>query len=339
MAGQPGGAAKAPAAADPAAMKYMALSRSFMSRFFDVAEQAVRDGDAATWGIAINPDGLKISYLAEFAPGTTSAQAIAPFKGTDQSMFKGLPQAKYLFVGGIETGDAPGVAKLISDFMAPVETEVTALGSDGKAIQDYIDAIQHFITATKSTSSGMLTPTGPLGQDAIFQMLSVTSGDSKAILDAQKDMAASQQVFMDTFAAPQMRGMMKSSFKADAKTIDGVSFNEVQMQFTQPPPGQRQNPQAMQMKQMMTWMYGPNGMGGLIGALDANKVVGSMGAKDEMVSQLIASAKTGEDVLSKAPSIAAVQKELPTTRVFAGYFALDQVATTIAGYAKMFGSR
>ena len=56
-----------------------------------------------------------------------------------------------------------------------------------------------------------------------------------------------------------------------------------------------------------------------------------------MLSQLIASAKTNEDVLSKSPNVAAVQSALPKTHVFAGYFALDEFATTLAGYAKMFG--
>ena len=65
-----------PAAADPKAMKYMPLARSFMTRLFDVAEQAVRDADSATWGISITADGLKFTGLSEFTPATPSAQAV-----------------------------------------------------------------------------------------------------------------------------------------------------------------------------------------------------------------------------------------------------------------------
>jgi len=343
MAGQPGmrrngaGAPAAPAAADPKAMKYMPLARSFMSRLFDVAEQAVRDADSATWGVSITPDGLKFTALSEFTPASPSAQAVATFKGTDQSLLNGLPQAKYIFYGGIQANDPQAVVKLINDFLTPVKTEITALGDDGKPLQAYIDAVEHFVAATKSTNTGMLTPTGALGQEAIIQAISVNTGDSKGILDAQKEVAATQQAFMDMFAMPQMKGMMTSKFTPAAKTVDGVIFNQVQMQFAPPVAGQRQNAQVMQMKQMMTWMYGPNGMGSMMGAVDAQKVVASMGAKDEMLSQLIASAKTNEDVLSKSASVTTVQSQLPKTHVFAGYFALDQFATTLAGYAKMFG--
>ncbi len=339
--GQPGmrrnGQAAAPAAPDPQALKYMPLARSFMSRVFDVAEQAVRDADSATWGISITADGLKFSGLSEFTPATPSAQTVAAFKGSDQSMLNGLPQAKYLFYGGMSFGDSQAWTKAVADFMGPIQPEIVALGDDGKSLQNYIDAAVHWASAMKTSSFGMLTPTGALGQEAIVQVLGVTEGDSKAMLDAQKQMADSMQTAMDIFSAPQMRGMMTATYKPAAKTIDGVTFNEIQMQFAPPKAGQHQNAQAMQMKQMMTWMYGPNGMGSMMGAVDANKVVAVVGAKDEMASQLIASAKTNEDVLSKAPSTAAVQKELPATHVVAGYFALDQFATTLAGYAKMFG--
>ena len=47
--------------------------------------------------------------------------------------------------------------------------------------------------------------------------------------------------------------------------------------------------------------------------------------------------KAGTDVLSTTPAVQATAKQLPKQRVAAFYVALDQIATTVANYAKAFG--
>lgn len=328
------GAAPAPAAApDPAAMKYMPVVRSLMGRFFDIAEQVVNDADGATWGISITDEGIKSTGLAEFTAGSPSAKTVAEFKGTAEPLLAGLPASKYLFTAGAKSGNSAATVKLIDTFFAPVQQQAAALGADGKMLTDYVAAVKQYVGASQSWSAGMLVPKGQLGQEAIFQMLSVSQGDAKAMLASQKQMMTSQQALTDMFTGPQMKGMMKTSFTPAAKSIDGIEMSQFQTQMN-PPAGQN-NAQTMQMKQMMTWMYGPQGMNGLTGAVGNDTMVAAIDVTDATVSQLIASAKTKQDVVS--PGFAAVNKALPQTRVAAGYFALDQLATTVANYAKMFG--
>jgi hypothetical protein len=76
-------------------------------------------------------------------------------------------------------------------------------------------------------------------------------------------------------------------------------------------------------------------MNGLVGAIGADKMIGAVDTNDALVSKLIASAKANQDVIT--PGLAAIDAQLPKSRLMAGYFQLDQFATTLAGYAKMFG--
>jgi len=314
-------------------MKFMPVVKARINRFFDAADQFVRDADGATYGIQFADNGLKITTLGEFTAATPSAQTVNMFKGTDQSMLAGVPQNKYLLLFGMKSSNPAAMVNLIDNFAAPIVKEAQALGSDGKAIADYVDAIKKYAAASTGMSGGMPTPSGPLGQEAIIQGVTITTGDAKAMLDAQKQMMNSQQAFMDMFQPPTMRGMMKMSYTPAAKTVDGVEFNQFTTTIATPPGAA--NPQMMQMKQMMTWMYGAKGMNGLVGALGPDKMIGAMDTNDAMVSKLIASAKANQDVIT--PTLAAVNAELPKSRVAAGYFQLDQFATTLAGYAKMFG--
>ena len=275
MRGRPGAAASAvPPMRET--MKFKPVVHSLITRVFDVAEQMVRDADSATYGISFGDDGLKITAMAEFNQGTPSAMRLASLKGTDQPMFAGIPQNKYMFLMGMQSGDPTAVQKMFADFMAPIEKELAALGSDGKALQDYVDAAKQYIGAMKSTATGMLVPSGALGQEAIFQGVGVHTGDAKAMLAAYKQMMGSQQTIMDMFSMPQMKGMMKMNYTPASKTVDGVQFDQFTTDVGQGAPGQPQSAQIAQMKQMMTWFYGPGGMNGLLGAVDDKTLVGTL---------------------------------------------------------------
>ncbi len=315
--------------------KYMPVIKALVNRVFDVADQVVRDADGATYGISINGDGIKTTALAEFTAGSPSAQQISQFKSSNDSMLAGLPQTKYIMFGGLQI-NSQHAAQLCDLFSAPIRQQLAGLGPDGQAITNYIDAIKKGMSAITGQSFGWVTPTGALGQEALFQMVAINRGNADQILATQRDIFNSQQAFMDMFQPPQMKGQIKTTFTDNAKTIDGVSFNQFQTQFTPPAQGQR-NPQMMQMQQMMTWLYGPGGMNGFTGKIGADEVVSGVGVNDAVLGQLVASAKARQDTLAALPGVAAVKQQLPQQRFFTGYFQLDQLVTTVANYAKMFG--
>jgi hypothetical protein len=261
-------------------------------------------------------------------------------KNSDSSMLAGLPQIKYLMFGG-SNDQNKAIGQAVTDFLAPIEKEFAALGADGQTMQKWTDAVKAYMGSATASAFGAATPSGMIGQDAIIQPMGVLTGDSKQILDAQKQMFDSQQAVTDmamqlTGAPPAARPQMKMTYTANAKTVDGVTLNQMSTSFGAQP-GQPMNAQQAQMQQMMTFMYGPGGLNAYAGAVDDKHVVSAAGANDQLLAKLIASAKAGTDTLSQSPGVAATAKNLPPTRVAAFYVGLDQIATTVANYAKAFG--
>jgi hypothetical protein len=93
----------------------------------------------------------------------------------------------------------------------------------------------------------------------------------------------------------------------------------------------------MQAQQMMTWMYGPGGMNAYVGAVDANHVATAAGANDALMKQLVASAKADQDLLGQLQPVKATASQLPKQRLAGWFVQIDQVATSLAAYAKAFG--
>ena len=322
------------AGADPKAEKFVPLMKAFLNRGLDVFEQLVRDADGATYGFSLTDAGINGTGLVEFAKESPSAKRVGEMKNTDQSLLSGLPEAKFMFYGGSSDETGAG-AKIVSDFLAPLEKEFAALGADGKALQDYVNAIKAYAGAVKMSAFGMATPSGMLGQDAIIQGVGVNVGDAKAIVEAQRQMAQSQQAVYDLMSAGAPT-QVKTTFNQNAKTIDGVQFDQMSTSFGAAE-GEQMTPQQMQMQQMMTFMYGPGGMNAYIGQLGNDKVISAAGINDELMAKLVASAKAGQDPLSKAKGLAATREQLPKQRMIAAYVALDEIANTIANYARAFG--
>jgi len=332
-AGQPAPATKPVDNAQ--AQKMVPVVRAFVNRAIDTAEQIVRDADGASYGVMINDAGINTTSLVEFAGGSPSAGRVAEFKNTDASTLAGLPVMKYLFLGGWKV-DPKATEKLIGDFADPVAKEFTALGAEGKTMQTYLDAIKKFMSASTGQGFGMLTPSGALGQDAVVQAVYVNRGDAKTILQAQKEVADSQQAFMSLFQPGMANMTMKTSYTANAKTIDGVALNQMQTSFSAPAGGGA-GPQAAQMQQMMAVMYGPGGINLLTGQVNDKLAVSAMGVSDENLKLLIASAKANDDKLAQSAALAATKKNLPANRFAEFYVSLDQIAVTLASYAKAFG--
>ena len=336
-AARPGQPASPPAnaQANAQAQKFMPVVRTLVNRFLDVAEQIVQDADAAAYGFSFSDAGITSTALVEFSPQSKSAQRIAQFKQSDQSLLNGLPATTYLFYGGM-VADPKAAEQTISEFSAPIEKELAAVGSDAKAITTYFDGLKKFWAATTGQSFGWVAPKGALGQEAIFQFVSVNRGDAQAMMQGQQEMLNSQQALTEMFMPAEAQQQIKVSFTPNAKTVDGVALNLFQTKFS-PPAGQKQTPQQMQMQQMMAWMYGPNGMNGYFGAIGEDKLIAGVGAPDALLQQLVASAKADQDNLSNSTAIKAVAPKLPQQKMAVAYFAADQLATTIANYAKMFG--
>ena len=334
-------AAGAPGAANAAAAnaqkeKFLPLAKSVVNRALDLAEQVLTDADAATYGWEFADTGLKATGLVEFNPTSPSGQRVAQLKNSPDSLVKGLPAGKYWFFAGTSGNNVEAGQKMINDFLAPIEKEMNALGADAKPMQDYMTAARQYMGNLKGQSFGWVAPQGMIGQEAVFQIVSVQRGNAPQLQEAAKKMFNSQQQIMQAFGGPAAQQEIKTSYTANAKNIDGVAFDLMQTQFVPPAGGQR-TPQQMQAQQMMTWLYGPGGVNAYVGPVGADKLVTATGVAEPMLKQLVASAKADQDALGTAGPVASTSAQLPKERMAAWYIQIDNFATSVANYAKAFG--
>jgi hypothetical protein len=335
-AGAGAGAAGAnAAAADAQKKKFLPLAKAAVNRVLDVAEQVVNDCDAATYGWTFGDTGVQATGLVEFNATSPSGQRIAQLRNSDESLTKGLPPGKYWGFAGTSGNNSELGQKLINDFLAPIEKEINALGPEGKPMQDYLAALKQYAANMKGQSMGWVAPQGLIGQEAVFQIVSVQRGNAPAIQQAAKKMFESQQQLMQAFGGPAQQEI-KTNYAANAKNINGVSFDQMQTQFVMPAGGQR-TPQQMQAQQMMTWLYGPGGVNAYIGAVGNDKVVTATGVADPMITQLVDAAKGDQDLLGTSPPVASTAAQLPKQRLATWFIQIDNFATSVANYAKAFG--
>ncbi len=315
---------------DEKAKTYAPLARSLANRVLDLAEQFVNETNSATYGVMLGNEGINTTALAEFDAKSQMGQRAAQLKGSNDSLLAGLPEGKYLAFGGAAL-DPTVLTGIINDLIGPVEAELTKIGDNGKAISSYIDALRKMAAATQSSRFGAVAPTGKLGEEALFQMISLVTGDANALAAAQTQMFQSQEQVTALFGGGQVQA--KTTITPKAKTIGGVDLDQFQSAIN----STAQGAEGAQLQQMMTMMYGPNGLSGFTGVVGAKQLITVMGGGDPLLEKAIAAAKANQDVLSKNAGVMTVSKQLPQNRVAVYYLALDTIISTGVTYAQQFG--
>ncbi|MGB7156809.1 MAG: hypothetical protein WBD40_02005 [Tepidisphaeraceae bacterium] len=317
-------------AASPNA-KYGPLAKSAFNRAMDLAEQFVKETNAATYGVTLNNEGINTTTLADFDPKSQLGQRFAALKGTNESLLTGLPDGKYLTFGGAKV-DSKVVGQLLSDLIGPVEGELANLGEDGKVIADYLAALKKSVAATEASRFGMAAPNGQLGQEAIIQVMNLAIGDGAALAAAQKEMFEAQEQLTGLMGGGKVTS--KTTITPKAKTVAGVALDNFKSEINT---ADAQGPEAAQMQQMMAMMYGPGGLSGYTGVIDGKVVITAMGVNDELLEKAVTAAKAKEDALGKQTGVQAVRKQLPPNRLAEMFVPLDVVVSTGAAYAQQFG--
>ena len=287
----------------PDAAKFAPAIKALVSQFFNIADSTLRDATAATIGVSIGENGINSTTMAEFEPTSYIGTITKGLKNSDASMLTGLPAAKYLFFGG-SVNDPATSTKLIDDFTAPITAELAKI-SDPKsdAITKYIASVRKYMLATQGQAAGWIAPTGALGQEPIFQILSIQSGDPAAMKSAYAEMMSVQQDLATAFGAPD--GTIKTTTTPNAKTIEGVSFDLLHTDMNL-----GQGPNAAQADNTMKMIYGPDGMNALTGVVGDKLVVG-FGASEQTLGAAITAIKANDDPMSKNAGVAAVRRSFP----------------------------
>jgi len=313
--------------------KFSPAIKVLVGRLLDASESILKDSNAATLSANLGDKGVAFSLLADFAKDSSIGTNIAKVKNTDASLLAGLPTGTYILFGG-STVDPNVANQTLSYFLDPVEKELQQIGDDAKPILDYTGALRTMVSSETGAAYGFVAPAGQVGQEPLFQFVSVLSGtDSKKLLDAQAQMYKSQQDLMKTFGGAAANNAATTTVTANAKTIEGVSFTQYQTTFNI----NAQTPAEMQAQQFVQFMYGPNGLNLYTGAVNDKTAVTASGVSDQMLTSLVQTAKKGDDPLASSDAVKAVAEQLPKQRVMATYFALDQLVQTGVNAAKQMG--
>lgn len=304
--------------------------KALVGQGLNFAQQFLQDAQAATWGLNLADDGIKSSLVVEFDGKSYFGQMASSSKNTDQSLLGGLPGGNYLVYGGLKI-NAEHATKLVDDLGGPVIKDLKAAGTDTAALEKYVASVKEFYTAAKSMRMGMVAPAGALGQEALFQTVGVIEGNADQVMASAREMSQSQSGLAELLGQPKDQTTV--TVTPNAKTVEGVAFDQTKTTFH----FAANNPQAAQAQQMMTLMYGPDGMNMYTGKIDDNHVLVVSGASDEVIAKAVKAAKAGEDALDKQEQLKAVNAQLPGNRLGVMYFPIDNLVMTGVSYAKQFG--
>lgn len=323
---------KNPKAGNIDSAKLAPVAKVVAAQFLNLAQEFAQDTDSATFSANLSPEGIGTTLMGEFQPDSPIGKAVAQTKDTDASLLAGLAEDKYLLYGGSSV-DSKQVSENLSDFLAPIQAAITGLGPDYSALNDWLSAMQKGISSLTGTTYGMFMPTAPPGQASLVQMETICRGDSKSMLGAMHDLINAQGAAAKALGL-QLPGIDEKITPA-AKTVDGVTFDELRTDFT--PPGGAAGPQQQQVKMMMSMIYGPQGATVYSGALDDQTLLQVRGLDDAAISKAIAAVKAGDDPMARTNGVKTVAAQLPTDRVAVVYLPLDLWAGTGLSYAKQFG--
>lgn len=303
--------------------KVAPLLKAYFGQLLNGVERFLTDAEGVTFGINLAKEGISTTLAADFAADSYLGKTFKALKPTDASFTAGLPEGKYFVYGGIDL-DAETEARLIADFLAPIEKEMQALGNDGAPMVATLQAAKEFMGAATQMSFGMIAPPGQaIGREqGVLQSVSVIRGDTAKMQQAMKKILDNQEALTKSMGAAAMGA--KTAVAPAAKTVDGVKLDRITTTYE----GQPQTPQEQQMAYFLKVLFGPKGMVQYSGVVDAQKMISTSGVPEETVAAAISAAKTNADPLGKGPA-AAVSKALPQNRVAAFYVAVDQIATTV----------
>jgi len=317
------------------AKEFGPIMKVMVNQYMNAAKMFLTDADGAFVGLRLSDVGLNATVGADFKQGSHLGDLAAKTKNSNADLMTGLPQRKYFAFGGMAVTKET-LQKIINDFADPFAKEM-ANQPNGKDIAAAVEAGKKAAGSIESFAFGYAVPTGALGADSVIQSVSVMKGDSQALATAENQMLEGVgKLFsgLSDAGGKNNPNQPKVGFEHQpaAKTLSGVKLDTYKFNFEM----DENNPQAAQMQQMMAFIYGPNGMGGAYGAVDAKTFILVQGGPDKLLTDTIASAKAGTDPVSKLEPVQAVNKQLPAERVLVEYVDLAQIVTSAVKYAQAF---
>lgn len=315
--------------ANPEAQEFQPAIESLFDQVMDAVEGFFNNTQALTYGVDLDQKGVKSSFVAAFNPGTYPANLVQKIDGTQEPLAASLPNLNYIIWGGYAV-DPEVSRQLVGDLVSPVVTELKPLGEEIQPLVNYLEAMVQMMGAVNQQAFGLIEPTAPLGEEPLYQLVAITEGDTKTIVESQRKMFEAQKQMPLLAGGGQMEADV--TYTPGATTIAGVKLDRFEADLNL----DAQNPQEAQAQQQLDWLYGPGGPSGYTGTINENLQIFTMGASDDVVEQLIQAARA-EGATTQPEAQQQVAERLPQNRFAAVYFAPDTLLATVLRYAQQMG--
>jgi len=314
--------------------KFTPVMKSLVDRFFAFAELALKEGQAATFGLTLTNEGINMTAVGDFVADGYMVKAMGALKSGNAPLVAGLPNRKYFAWGGVAM-DPQAMASLVEDMVAPVRAELAKV-EEAKPFMPMFDTARTMVEAMDSMAFGYVVPEGQPGQVSMLQQVAVTTGNARKIAELNRQyLQGSGELMKSLMGTGNANMAVTMNVQPNAKQVDGVSMDTFSMQFKMDP----NDPAAAQAQMMMNMMYGPNGMSGFMGAVDERTYLAVVGGDEQLLTQSVASAKSKDAGLMGAAHIQAVSGQLPPQRGAVMFLALDNVIAEVVKFAGMMGAQ
>lgn len=319
-------------AQNPQLKEYQGVFGVMANQGLDFAQNFLEDARSIVFSMDLTDDGLAGASVVEFEPDSKFGSAVAKIKPGKGPLLAGLPDRKYFFFGGASF-DPDSQSHLAKDFMDPLIKELNNANTDaGKQIADAMQTLSEMFDHVHSSVAGYVVPTKPIGQESMVQMVGVSHGDADVIAKDEKKLLT-QTNALTALMQGNSGIKTKLEFNGDPRDIDGVKMQPYLTKIDMDP----NDPAALRVQQFMGFVYGPGGLGGEFGAVNAKTFLIVQGGSDELVKEAIDAAKNNKDVLGQTPGVKAVAAHLQPDREMEYYIALDNIIASTVHYAQGFG--
>lgn len=268
--------------------------------------------DAQTGVVAVDFDGqgLTARMLSRFKEGSMLA-GLFQGKSSTEGLLARVPDMPFALAMSIDTS-SPSVRSIMGMMEGGMGDQAPG---QAKAMMDVLH----------NSSGGAMVLGAPSMQE-----MSIGAGAfvRSAAYYRSAEPAKLRQALSDGLKASdgqktEQNGMTfttTTSFRPEARTIDGVTVDEWGVATNIEGDA---NEQAMQAQMAMSMMFGSNGLGGYM-ASTKNGVVLTMSRNSQMLTQTLATANNGGG-LGASDSISAISAKLPDGRAFELYLGVDNL--------------
>jgi hypothetical protein len=309
-----------------------AFQKAIAVQMFDFFEAFLTQSQAVTQSLNLVPSGIAGTFAVQFEANSDLAKHVASLKNTDANLIAGIPQDKYLLFGGA-TIDGNQMWEMFNGIYGPALKAPTLTEAETKSVNDIMASYKTILSSITGMRMGLLQPPAEADlQSGILRGFTVgnISGDAKAIQEANRKAAASQEAFMKATGNEGIN--VKMNVTPDGKTIDGLKMDTYKVEFKVDPKAQP-NPQVAQIIQ---FLYGP-GMDMVNGIVNDKTMVSLIGLDDAKAKAVVSAVKQDQSPMATAEGVKEATDNLPKNRLGVAYIAADNIFATAMSFAQKLG--